>query len=84
MTNITTKMSIQEALKQSNLENYSKNPTSVLVRFLAKEGQEDETEFDLYSDQKWSELGELWSSMHNEMGAEENSILCIEDRGFLN
>lgn len=84
MTSSIEKMSIKKALKRSNLVDHSEKGASVLIKFVSKTGQQDETEFDLYSDHKWAELEELWSSMYNEMGAEENSILCIEDRGFLN
>lgn len=52
MTSSIEKISIQKALKRSNLVDHSEKGTSVLIKFVSKTGQQDETEFDLYSDHK--------------------------------
>lgn len=74
-------MTIAQAIQQAK-ENYDwqpvpGEPASVQVRFINRDGQDDETELNLYADNKEQELGELWASLHDEMSADLDSITGV-------
>ena len=58
-------------------------PTSVDVGFIDRTGREDETQFDLYSGSPEQELERLWESMHDEFGADHDSVTYVEAYGYI-
>lgn len=77
-------MKIKAAIEQMTWISGEAVPTSVLVQFRNNEGMLDETELDLHSVDKESELEELWETLFAELGAEEDSVISVEDLGYLN
>ncbi len=80
-------MKITEAIQKSkknctwNITPHS--PTSVLVRFMTNDQKEDETELDLYEENKEEELSDLWSSLAKEMESSKNQVIYIEAYGYI-
>ena len=58
-------------------------PTSVRIEFVNRYGRLDETELDLYERDAEAELEDLWKSLHNELEADLDSIICIEAYGYI-
>ena len=58
-------------------------PTSVAIHFVNRNGEEDQTELDLYSKNKIHELKELWASLHEEMDADMDAIRSIDVYGCI-
>ena len=81
-------MRISEAIeKEKKRGSWYNGPTSVSVGFLNNEGNEDETELDVYGENGKStetELEELWESLHEEMEANVDAILYVEAYGYIN
>ena len=74
---MTITMAIQQAKENYDWQPVPGAPASVRVRFINSNGQDDETELDLYSDNKEQELDELWASLHDEMSADLDSITGV-------
>lgn len=54
------------------------SPVSVLVNFVNKELDDDQTEFDLYSQNKEQELVELWNSVYAEFTTDVRNVISVE------
>ena len=78
---MTIKSAIFEA-KRNGMWNAEK-PTSVNVLYMTKWLFEDETQLDLYSDDKEKELISLWKSLEVEMGALNKSVIQVETLGYI-
>ena len=50
---------------------------SVDIGFETVDGEEDETQFDLYADDKATELEDLWNTLARELRAKPNGILYL-------
>ena len=53
-------------------------PMTVSVCFRNMDGEVDETELDLYEDDKETELEELWESLCDEMDSAPDKIVSVE------
>lgn len=80
---MTIREAIAEAKRIGEWSVVSHNPTSVAVGFKNKFGKDDETELDLYEDDKESELEELWTSLCTELESDLNSITYVEAYGYI-
>ena len=74
-------MTVKEAIIQGK-ETYlwtpvSGNPFSVDVEFQRRDGVEDQTQLDLYSDDPEEELSDLWGSLHEELNADIDAVTGV-------
>lgn len=81
-------MTIKEAIKKAR-QNFewtdmpAGEPSSVDIGFLRSDGREDETQFDLYSDDMEKELDDLWDEMCYELESGKRDVLYVSLLGYI-
>ena len=74
-------MTIREAIKKAKKEYEwfkSENPVTVLVGFEDREGEEQQTTFDLITEDEETELEDIWDYMFAEMESEIDGVTYVE------
>ena len=77
---------IEEARKSGDWPVTGHEPTSVNVRFVSADDEDDETQLDLYGDtpeKREEELEELWGSLYEELEAAPDAVTGVEALGYI-
>ena len=86
---MTIQEAIAEAKKNFEWSIVQYEPTTVRIGFLSKwyetddNYHHDETEFDLYDEDKETELAELWESQCEELGSALDKVEYVEAYGYI-
>ena len=77
------KKAIEIAKNTNNWNVKAKEPTSVRIQYIDKNGYENETEIDVYSTDHETELEEIWSLLCIGLNANYTDIIAVEAYGYV-
>ena len=80
---MTIKEAIKEAKERSDWSIVAYEPTSVTVEFMTVDKYRDETELDLFGENKELELAYLWKELCEEFDSLPNLVLAVEAFGYI-
>lgn len=80
---MTVSEAVSEAKSSYNWSIVPHEPTTVSVRYIAKDGTLQKTDFDLYADNPESELADLWERLCSELGSGRDAVKSVEAYGYI-
>ena len=80
---MTIKEAVCEAKSSHTWSILPHDPTTVSVRYIAKDGTLQKTDFDLYADDPETELADLWERLCSELGSGRDAVKSVEAYGFI-
>ena len=80
---MTIKSAISAAKASYNWSIVPHEPTTVSVRYIAKDGTLQKTDFDLYTDDPETELEDLWERLCGELCSARDAVQSVRAYGYI-